>query len=118
MDVTNPESPAYCFVRYSFSGRIYTAERYLRTYYRKRSDPETLKDHEREAERTCEELIAALDEVRLLDPSVLAETWPWVFDGIDHDPGRKRYKPLPTLETSEVVSWFCRLRAMSHCRQS
>ena len=95
IDITKPTSPAYCFVRYRFSRRIYTAARYLNSYYTKR-DLATLDDDDNRAawNNSCEEAVASLRDVPLLSPAVLAETWPSHFEEIRPDP---TYKPPPPM---------------------
>ena len=102
IDITKIEAPAYCFVRYSFSRRIYTAARYLRTYYTKR-DPKTLEEGDgRQAwNSNCDEAVASLQDVPLLSPDVLTETWPQWFEEMSPDPF---YKPRPpSVEDAALV---------------
>ena len=95
IDVTKPEAPTYCFVRYSFSRRIYTAARYLRTYYTKR-DCATLDEDDNRApwNSSCDEAVVSLRDVPLLSPDVLAETWPRWFEEIGSDPHYKSRPPI------------------------
>ncbi|THH20556.1 hypothetical protein EW146_g830 [Bondarzewia mesenterica] len=78
IDISDPLSPAYCYVKRLPGGRPLTAKKYCRSYYPE-PDPEELAksdEQERAIEEHVAEVIASLDGEKVLEHRVLAETWP------------------------------------------